>query len=409
MQAGRLRFRLQGRKLQGEFNRVKMRRRVRPWLLIKSKDVLADPDWRLETLLAGGEAAVDERSPSTGKTAHPKKAASSRKPVVRPLKRRAPSAEGPAQPAKRFFQSGRLEGDAVVAVGRHKVALTHLDKVYWPAEGYTKGDLLKYYFEIADYILPYLKDRPLILKRYPNGIQGKSFFQHEVADAPAFVRTVSLEAEGVRTIHYAVCDNLATLLYLVNLGAIAQHPWHARVRDLDHPDWITFDLDPQDADFSTVCRVALAVRDVMADLGLKAYAKTSGSSGMHIYVPIAPAYDYERVVRFAEKAAATVVDLRPDMATLERSLRKRQASHVYVDCRQNARGKSMAAPYTVRERPEATVSAPITWDEVEQGVRLEDFTIKTLPKRLAKAGDLFRAVLGGRQRLGHALGKKRIA
>ena len=202
---------------------------------------------------------------------------------------------------KRDFKRKReLEGDLDLKLGRDTVKLTSLDKVYWPDEGYTKGDLVRYYLEISNYIMPYLKDRPSILKRYPSGIGGQMFFQHNVESAPELLRTERVESETGRKLNYAVYTDVASLIYLVNIGTIEQHPWHSRVANLDRPDYIVFDLDPHGAPFANVLEVALAMRDVLKDLKLTGYPKTSGSSGVHIYVPLRPRYEYEEVAEFSE-------------------------------------------------------------------------------------------------------------
>lgn len=301
--------------------------------------------------------------------------------------------EGPVVTLEELLQARILEGDLQVEVDNTIVPLGHLDKLYWPGEAITKGDLIKYYAQVSEHIIPYLRNRPLILKRYPNGINAPFFFQHELENAPAFVHTERLEVETGRQIDYAVIDNLATLLYLTNLGTIEEHPWNSRLLDLDHPDWVVFDLDPGNAEFEMVCLVARSVRDVLAALDLPSYPKTSGSRGIHVFLPIEPKYSYDVVARFAERVAAILVNENPKIATIERSLKKRKSDLVYVDHMQNARGKSIAAPYSARARPAATVSTPLTWKEVKSRVTPADFTIKTVPKRLAKRGDLFKPVL----------------
>lgn len=291
--------------------------------------------------------------------------------------------------------------------------LTHLDKVYWPDEGYTKADLLRYYLEIAGYSLPYLADRPAILKRYPNGIRpfaaaspstrhdrgtdfrtrDGGFFQQNVdpATAPSFLKTVLLTTtESAHPVNYAVYTGLASLLYLTNLGTIAHHPWHSRLDRLDQPDYIVFDLDPHNAPFENVFQLALTLRDTLqAEANLQSYVKTSGSNGLHIFVPLEPGrYSYQAVATFAEKFAQLVVSRNPKIATLERRLKDRAARQVYLDWLQNARGKAVAAAYTVRAKPCATVSMPLEWAQVEQGsFKLADFTIETVPAILKKQGD----------------------
>lgn len=314
-----------------------------------------------------------------------------------------------------FLAKKAWTGDLTLELDHNiTVPLTHLDKIYWPKEGYTKADLLKYYLEISDYILPYLVDRPAILKRYPNGIRSVGakepskrdrgtdfrirdggFYQQNVdpATAPPFLKTVLLETtESGNSVNYAVYTNLQSLLYLTNLGTLAHNPWHSRLADLDCPDYIVFDLDPHDAPFENVLQLALAVRDILKEEGdLKSYIKTSGSSGLHLFVPLkAGRYAYPEVAQFAEKAAQIIVSRNPKIATLERRLEDRQPQQVYLDWLQNARGKAVAAAYTVRAKPGATVSMPLGWEEVEQAsFSLSDFTIETASARLKKKADLW--------------------
>jgi bifunctional non-homologous end joining protein LigD len=247
------------------------------------------------------------------------------------------------------------------------------------------------------------------MKRYPNGIEGKSFHQHDVDEAPDFVHTAALEVEdgGGHTVDYIVGDNLPTLLYMTNMGAVERHPWHSRTSDLDHPDWLVFDLDPGEGiEYSTICELALTVKDILERVGLKSYPKTSGSRGLHVYVPLKPAHSYEEGAAFAERVATLVANERPEIATVERSLSKRKKGQIYVDHMQNARGKSVVAPYSVRPRSGATVSAPLEWREVERKkITPQDFTIKNMSARLAKKGDLFKPVLNGKQSLRDAMEK----
>jgi bifunctional non-homologous end joining protein LigD len=312
--------------------------------------------------------------------------------------------------AARLFKSRELlTGDVNARVGRDVVPLTSLDRIYFPAAKITKGELIRYYYEIAKYILPYLKDRPLIMKRYPSGIKGQFFHQHDVNEAPSFVRTIPLEVEdgGGHTVDYIVGDTLPALLYMANLGAIERHPWHSRTRNLDRPDWFVFDLDPgEGVKFTTICEVALTTRRILDALGLDSYPKTSGSRGIHIYVPIKATYDYEQIADFAARVATLIAAEHPDAATVERSLKKRGRGTIYVDHMQNARGKSVVAPYSVRPREGAPVSAPLTWREVElKRITPQDFTIKNILARVRDKGDLFREVLKNKQTLGDALKK----
>jgi bifunctional non-homologous end joining protein LigD len=204
---------------------------------------------------------------------------------------------------------------------------------------------------------------------------------------------------------YIVCDSLPTLLYVTNLGAIERHPWHSRMPNLDHPDWFVFDLDPgKGVAYSDICEVALAVKEVLESFELDSYAKTSGSRGMHIYVPIRPVYGYAEVAGFAERVARLVAESAPELATVERSLTKRKRRRIYVDHLQNARGKSVVAPYSVRPSPGATVSAPLSWAEVKRKkIMPSDFTIKNMLRRIEKKGDLFKPVLKEKQSMKKAL------
>lgn len=298
-----------------------------------------------------------------------------------------------------FLRQTTLTGSLKLRIGRSVVEVTSLDRVYWPDDGYTKDDLLRYYLAVGKTILPYLKDRPTILKRYPNGVGEQMFFQHNVENAPDLLKTVELESETGRAINYAVYSDLASLVYLANIGTIEQHPWHSRVGDLDHPDYVVFDLDPHGAPFANVRQVALVMRDVLKELKLTGYAKTSGSAGIHIYVPVRRRYGYEEVMRFAEQVSGRVAERASKIATVERRIAERKADQVYVDWQQNARGKAAAAVYTVRAKPGASVSTPVTWQEIARGFEIRDFTIKTVPPRLAKKGDLWREMLKDRQQL----------
>jgi bifunctional non-homologous end joining protein LigD len=304
--------------------------------------------------------------------------------------------------ASRAFKAKELSGDLDLKVGKEIVALTNLDKVYWPEDGYTKGDLVRYYYEVGKYILPYLKDRPLILKRYPSGVNKPFFHQHNVNKAPDYARAVPIAVEQGHEVDYLVCDNLATLLYVTNLGAIEFHPWNSRARNLDRPDWVVIDLDPgEGVDFAVICEVALRLKDVIGRAGLECFAKTSGSRGIHVYAPLKPVHSYEQVADFAERVASIVANERPDLATVERSLKKRPRRSIYIDHFQNARGKSVVAPYSARPRIGATVSAPLDWAEVKRAkITPQDFTIENMLKRIERKGDIFKPALNLKQRLG---------
>jgi bifunctional non-homologous end joining protein LigD len=243
----------------------------------------------------------------------------------------------------------------------------------------------------------------LILKRYPEGIHGTSFYQHDIDHVPEFVRTFPHRATSGKVVDYPVCNNLATLLYLANLGTIGPHPWHSRVGRINMPDWLVFDLDPQEANFAEVQEFALGLKEILDRLGLDAYPKTSGAAGLHLYVPLEPLYTYEQVASFAKLVARHAVEAYPHLGTLTRAVNRRPGQRIYLDYLQNARGKSVVAPYAVRAEPAAPVSTPLTWKEVAHPLDPRDFNIITLPQRLAHHGDLFKAVLTQRQHLGEAL------
>ncbi|HKV07809.1 MAG TPA: DNA ligase D [Thermoanaerobaculia bacterium] len=267
-----------------------------------------------------------------------------------------------------------------------EVKLTNLDKVFWPEEGYTKGDLIEYYRAISPWMLPLLYDRPLVLDRYPNGITGKSFYQKNAPDASR-VRTVSIRSDGSgRAIDYFLCDGEASLLYLVNLGAIPFHVWASRVDSLERPDWCILDLDPKTAPFTDVVTIALAIRDLCDEIEMPCFAKTSGGSGLHVLLPMGRRLEHDPVRQLAELLAQVIVARLPAIATTERSIPKRRG-RVYVDALQNGRGKLLAAPYTVRPRPGATVSTPLLWREVSPRLDVRKFDLKTVPKRLRKMGE----------------------
>jgi bifunctional non-homologous end joining protein LigD len=245
------------------------------------------------------------------------------------------------------------------------------------------------------------------MKRYPTGISGISFHQHDVDEVPEYVRTVALLSEdgGPHRVDYIVCDNLETHLYTANFGAIERHPWHSQVKRLEFSDWFVFDMDPGDeVEFSTICEAAVITRDVISQMGLRSYAKTSGSRGIHVYVPIKPKYTYDQVFELARFIASRVAEANPQFATIERTKQKRKSHQIYVDYMQNAYGKSVVAPYSVRPKRGATVSMPLEWKEVEkQKIAIEDFTIKNAISRIKKKGDIFKDVLGNRQSLESAL------
>src|SRR5215217_369678 len=297
-----------------------------------------------------------------------------------------------------FLSLDRPKGDLIIQAGREQVAVTSLDRIYWPDEKLTKYDLLSYYLRVADYIMPYLQDRPAILQRYPRGIKAPMFFQQDLDSAPEFIKTARLINQEGRELDYGVYSTIGSVLHFVTLGTIEQHPWHSTTKRLDKPDWLAIDLDPKKAPWENVLQVALVVKEVADEIGLNAFPKTSGSSGIHIYVPLKPTNEYDKVAEFARLFATEVARRAPKIATVERAIAKRKSTQVYVDWMQNARGKSLAAVFTARAKPKATVSMPLTWQQIAKGVKITDFTIANVPE-LLKKGDAWKDFFAWRQSL----------
>ncbi len=291
-------------------------------------------------------------------------------------------------------------GDTDVRSGTHTVHLTNLGKVYFPERGYTKRDLLQYYADIAPWLLPHLMDRGVTMKRYPNGIHGKYFFMKRTpASAPEWVETCEVMHKSASLIAFPLAQDLASLLWLVNLGCVDLNQWYAPCDDVDRPDCLNFDLDPGDgASFARVRETALLIRDELCAMGMKPLAKTTGSSGIHIYVPIVRGPIQKEVWTFAKRFAKQFEQNHAKLVTAEYRIAKRPRGRVLVDYNQNAWGRTLASVYSVRPLPDATVSTPVTWDEVAAGVEIADFTIRTVPARVAKLGDLWKPLLAGRGR-----------
>ncbi len=284
--------------------------------------------------------------------------------------------------------------------GKHTVALTNLRKIFWPELGKTKRDLLLYYDAISHALLPHLKDRATVMKRYPNGIQGEFFFMKRTpAYKPDWLQTCSIAHKSGNVIDFPMAQDLASLLWIVNLGCIDLNPWYARCDDVDRPDFLHFDLDPvPPANFGEVRTVALIVRDYLLRRHFKSYAKTTGSRGVHIYVAIERGPVQKEVWRVAKRIAIELAEEHPDVITAEYRVAKRPTGRVLVDYNQNAWGRTLASVYSARPKPEGTVSAPVTWEEIEAGIDLPDLTMDTVPARVTKYGDLFKPLLQKRGR-----------
>jgi bifunctional non-homologous end joining protein LigD len=308
----------------------------------------------------------------------------------------------PATETERAALLGPDQKEATLTIDHHRLKFTNLDKIYYPKEKYPKRDLINYYDAVAPLILPYLKDRPLSLRRYPNGIDGESFFQKNAPESfPNWLR-METAPDGI---HYVVGDDRATLLFLSNLGCIDHNPWMSRVGSYEFPDYVLVDLDPYECPFEKIVEAALLVRGKLDMAGLEGYPKTTGGDGLHIYVPLEPRYSYEQVRNFAQLLAELSIADRPDLFTTPRSVSKRQKGRVYFDWAQIAEGKTISAPYVLRAHPGAPVATPLAWRELTPRLRPDQFNIRNALARFDRVGDLFDGVLKRPQKLDHALEK----
>jgi bifunctional non-homologous end joining protein LigD len=285
-------------------------------------------------------------------------------------------------------------------VGGKEAALTNLLKVFWAEDGITKANLLQYYASIASYLLPHLESRAMVLKRYPDGASGKFFFQkHAPESRPDWIPTCEILHPSANLVDFPVINDVAGLLWAVNLGCIDLNPWYARCDDVDRPDYLHFDLDPTPgADFALVREAALVLRDELDALKIKSYPKTTGSRGIHIYIPIVRGPLQKEVWTFAKAFSLRATQKYPKILTSEYRVAKRSPNRILVDYNQNAWGRTLASVYSVRPKPHAPVSAPVTWKEIERGVEIADFRIDTMAKRLAKVGDLYQPLLDPKDR-----------
>jgi bifunctional non-homologous end joining protein LigD len=281
------------------------------------------------------------------------------------------------------------------------VKLTNLDKMFWPELGITKGDLIHYYEQVAPALLPHIRNRAMVMKRYPHGAHGEFFFQKRApVPRPEFIQVCSIEHESGNIIDFPVINDLPSLQWLINLGCIDLNQWYATCDDVHRPDYLHFDLDPvAPAGFECVLETALLVREALDALHIPSYPKTTGSRGIHVYVPIERGPLQKEVWTFAKELARALASRNPKLITAEYRIAKRPEGHVLVDYNQNAWGRTLASVYSVRPKPNATVSAPVTWQEVERGIRIEDFRLDNMPARLQEVGDLFKPLLAKRGRL----------
>lgn len=304
-------------------------------------------------------------------------------------------ARSPASTQTAGLQIPRNVATATLDVDGGPVTLTNLQKVFFPGLGLTKRDLLQYYLDVSPWLLPHLKNRAMVMKRYPNGISGEFFFMKRApSPRPASIPICDIEHGSGNVIGFPVIQHLSSLLWVVNLGCIDLNPWYARCDDVDRPDYLHFDLDPVvGASFERVLETALIVRDALDSIKIKNYPKTTGSRGIHVYVPIVRGPTQKQVWAFAKALAKELESRHPKIITAEYRVAKRPRGRVLVDYNQNAWNRTLASVYSVRPKPAATVSAPVTWAEVERGVRIEDFTVKNMLGRLKKIGDLWKPLL----------------
>jgi bifunctional non-homologous end joining protein LigD len=320
----------------------------------------------------------------------------------------SPKAKSPAK--RRASRTAEVPTDAANAeltVGGKTVALTNLKKPFWPELGITKGDLLRYYADISPVLLPHLRDRAMVMKRYPNGAHGPFFFMKRAPEyKPDWLETCPIQHEAAGLVDFPMVQDLAALLWVINLGCVDLNPWYARCDDTDRPDYLHFDLDPvspvgkeKPVPFSRVCEVALIVRDALAALKIPSYAKTTGSRGIHVYVPIVRGPTQKEVWTIAKAFALTLAGQNPKVITAEYKIAKRPAGRVLVDYNQNAWGRTLSSIYSVRPKPGAPVSMPVTWKEVEKGnLTIEQFHLRNAVARVKKVGDLWKPLLEKRGR-----------
>jgi bifunctional non-homologous end joining protein LigD len=326
-----------------------------------------------------------------------------------PARVQTPGIPGQVLAERHPIEAELLEGKeetVTIDLDGKRFRLTNLNKVYFPESGVRKRELIAYYYRVADHILPFLKDRPLVLRRYPDGIRGQAFFQKDIRQgSPKWLETASVRSEGKRReVRYAVASNLASLLYLTGLGCIDHNPWSSRIDDLEHPDYFFFDLDPAEGTtFSAVVKIARSIYEKLTELGLKVFLKTSGATGFHLYLPVERIYTYEQLRMLGEIVARLVSDENPGLVTHERIVTKRRAGQVLIDITQNAFGRPLAAPYSVRAFPKAPVSAPVTPDELRPSLHQEKLNLRTIGARLKDKGDLWADFWKSSQRIEQAI------
>ncbi len=324
------------------------------------------------------------RRPAT-RDHHPATQRQGRAPLTPPLSRRE----------RETLQLPRDAPEVEIRLAGRSVRLTNLKKLFWPEHGLTKRDLLQYYADVSPWLLPHLRDRAMVMKRYPHGASGEFFFMKRApSPRPGWIEICSITHASGNVIDFPMIQDLASLLWVVNLGCIDLNQWYARCDDVDRPDYLHFDLDPvPGATFEKVRETALLVRESLDALKMPNYAKTTGSKGIHVYVPIIRGPTQKQVWTFAKKFAQAMESRDPKLVTAEYKIAKRPEGRVLVDYNQNAWGRTLASIYSLRPKPRATVSTPVTWKEIEKGVSIEDFRMDNVPARVQKLGDLWMPLL----------------
>jgi bifunctional non-homologous end joining protein LigD len=321
---------------------------------------------------------------------------------VQPARRPRPKAAKPAAgAASAALPALPRDADTLdLTLDGKRVHLTNLRKPFWPELGLAKRDLLQYYADVSAVLLPHIKDRAMVMKRYPNGAHGEFFFMKRTpTPRPEWLETCPITHDSGNVIDFPLIQDLPALLWVVNLGCIDLNQWYARCDDVDRPDYLHFDLDPvKGGSFEQVREAALVLRDALFGLDVPCHAKTTGSRGIHVYVPIVRGPDQKQVWTVAKSISQSLATLRPKLLTAEYRIEKRPANRILVDYNQNAWGRTLASVYSVRPRPEAPVSTPVTWAEVERGLRIEDFTVRNVPGRIGRKGDLWAPLLSNKGR-----------
>jgi bifunctional non-homologous end joining protein LigD len=365
-----------------------MREDKDPKEVYREKAISAEPNV-IEKEAASPKKQTAAAKQMKTKNAKTKTASTARKAKTKPVSKAA--ARKATASAEDFLNE--TEKEQIVIISKKELTFTNLDKIYWPAEKITKRDMLNYYYRIAPFIMPYMKDRPQSMNRFPDGIKKPGFYQKNVTGKVAdWIARHDYELEGEKK-QYLVCSDEATLLYMANLGCIEMNPWHSTVRKPDNPSWCVIDLDPGNISFDKVIEAAQVIKQLADELEIDTYCKTSGSTGLHIYIPLGAAYDYDQSRQLAELLVTIVHQEISSFTSLERSPAKRK-NKIYLDYLQNRSIQTIAAPYSLRPKPGATASAPLHWEEVKKGLSIQDFTIENMYDRAKDVGDIFKPVIG---------------